>query len=487
MRTGSQYLNRIRKDGRNVYVDGARVEDVTTHPAIQGIATTIAGLYDFAHDPVNGMQFLAPEIGKPANACYLIPRSVADLQHRRQAIAAWAGRTQGLVGRSPDHVGAFLAGFAGATEFFKHPTRPFDQNVARFYKEVLAQDLYVSYVIIPPQVDRSKTAKDWEDKFLQAGVVEEREDGIVIRGSQMLGTGTTVSDYLLCSCIVPLKPGDEDYANTFVVPVNAPGLKLYCRPPYGPGKPSTFDYPLSTRFDETDALVVFDNVFIPWKDVFVYRDVTKVREQFFKTPAHVLGNNQAQIRLTAKMKFLIGLARKIVAVNQIEAIPSVMEKLGELASLAAIVEGMEIASEATCLIDEYNVARPNPRFLYGVMGLQSELYPRAMQAFRELAGGGVLQVPSSFRDLTNAETKDDIERYVRSPGTTATERIKLFKLAWDLMGTEFGGRHLQYEMFYAGAPYIAKANAYRNYGYGEPLGIVERFLSGYALPEEKPQ
>jgi 4-hydroxyphenylacetate 3-monooxygenase len=485
MRTGREYLQALRDD-RSIYVDGAKVGVVTEHDAFRGIANTIAGLYDFAADPANGMQFTPSETGKPANSCFLIPRSADELEKRRLAIASWAERTNGLVGRSPDHVASFLAGFAAAANFFEHAQKPFAANVRRFYREVLEKDLFVSYVIIPPQVDRSKTAKDWEDRFLQAGVVEERADGIVVRGAQMLGTGTTVSDCLLVSCIVPLKAGDEDYANTFVVPVATPGLKLYCRPPYGAGKPSTFDYPLSTRFDETDALVVFDDVFVPWENVFVYRDVVRVREQFFKTPAHVLGNNQAQIRLATKMKFLLGLARQIAAVNQIDAMPGVIEKLGELSSLTAVVEGMELASEKACVIDEYGVARPNPRFLYGVMGLQAELYPRAVQILRELAGGGVLQVPSTYRDLIAAETKDDIARYVRSPGIESTERIKLFKLAWDLIGTEFGGRHLQYEMFYAGAPYVARSNAFRNYPFTEAVAMVQRALSTYALPEAPP-
>jgi 4-hydroxyphenylacetate 3-monooxygenase len=297
----------------------------------------------------------------------------------------------------------------------------------------------------------------------------------------MLGTASAICNYLFVSCIVPLRPGDEDYALSFVLPINTPGLKLYCRPPYAVGKPSSFDYPLSTRFDETDALAVFDDVFVPWENVFVYRDVELVREQFFETPAHVLGNNQAQVRLVSKMKFIIGLARKIAATTRIDTLPSVQEKLGELASLAAIVEGMVLASEAACIIDRNGVARPNPRYLYGAMGLQAELYPRALHLLRELAGAGVIQVPSSYRELVNPETAPDIKRYIRAAGVPAEERIKLFKLAWDVVGSEFGGRHHQYEMFYAGAPYVAKGYAYRNYGYEEAVELVDAFLKTYRL------
>jgi 4-hydroxyphenylacetate 3-monooxygenase len=471
------------RDGRCIYLDGERVRDVPDHPAFRGVVRTIAGLYDAARDPANGMTYPAPDTGEPANAAFMIPRSVDDLRRRRAAIACWARLTNGLVGRGPDHVASFLAGFASHPGFFAAGRPAFGENVSRFYRKALAEDLYVSYVIIPPQVDRSKTAQGQEEAFLQAGVYAERDGGIVVRGAQMLGTAAAISNYLLVSCIVPLKPGDEDYALSLVVPLDAPGLRLYPRRPYAAGQPSAFDYPLSSRFDETDALVVFDDVFVPWEQVFVYRDVERTRAQFFETAAHVLGNTQAQIRLAVKMQFLIGLARKIAAVNRVDTLPTVQETLGDLASLAAIVEGMVLAAEAACAMDANGVARPNPRFLYGAMGLQAELYPRALGLLRQLAGGGVLQVPASYHELLGADTAPDLRRYVRSSGVPAEERVKLFKLAWDLVGSEFGGRHHQYEMFYAGAPYVSKANAFRNYGYDDAVALVDAFMDSYGLPD----
>jgi 4-hydroxyphenylacetate 3-monooxygenase len=480
MRNGQQYLDSLADD-RAVFVHGERVADVRDHAAFRGISRTVAGLYDFAADPANNLQFTPPETGAPANRAFMIPRSLDDLKARRLAITSLAERTQGLLGRGPDHVASFLAGFASAPDVFARARPAFGDNVTRWYRRAMSEDLYFTYVIIPPQVDRSKTAQGQEEAFLQAGVLREQDGGIIIRGAQMLGTASTISNYLFVSCIVPQRPGDEDYALSFVVPIAAAGLRLYCRPPYALGKSSTFDYPLSTRFDETDSLIVFDDVFVPWEDVFVYRDVDLTRSQFFDTPAHALGNTQAQIRLATKLKFLIGIARKIAATNRIDGLPGVQEKLGDLASLAAFVEGMVLAAEATSKPDRNGVQVPNRRFLYAPMGMQAEIYPRALHLLRELAGGGVLQVPSSVDELTNPATRPDIERYVRSTGVPSEERIKLFRLAWDLVGSEFGGRHHQYEMFYAGAPYVAKGYAFRNYGYEEALTLVDSFLEGYGV------
>lgn len=485
MRNGQQYLDSLA-DERTVFVDGERMRDVREHPATRGITRTIAGLYDTAADASNGLSCTAPETGRVANASFMIPRSIADLRTRREAITGWARQTYGFVGRGPDHVASFLAGFASAPELFARGRPQFGDNVMSWYRRLLDEDLYFTYVIIPPQVDRSKTAHGQEEAFLQVGAYHERDDGVVVRGAQMLGTGSAVCNYLFVSCIVPQRPGDEDYALSFVVSANAPGLRLYVRPPYALHKESLYDYPLSTRFDETDALVVFDDVFIPWEQVFVYRDVDLTHGQFFETAAHVLGNTQAQIRLIQKLKFITGVARKVAATNRIDRIPSVQATLADVASLAAMVEGMVLAAEATASIDTFGVARPNPRFLYAPMGLQAETYPRAVHLLRELVGGGVLQVPSSVQELLNAETQADIKRYARSTGVPSEERIKLFRLAWEIIGSEFGGRHQQYEMFHAGAPYVVKGYAFRNYGYAESLALVDEFLAGYDVTTVAP-
>lgn len=479
MRTGADYLASI-KGPRRIYLDGEPVEDVTSHPAFQPIANTVAELYDIAASPESGMTRTDPGSGVTTNKVFVAPRSREELSELRAAITRWAKHTHGWVGRSPDHVGAFLGAFATHPDAFgSHGDHDFAANVAAYHRRVVSENLYVSYAIIPPQVSRATTAHAWEGDLIQAGVAEERPDGIVVRGAQMLATGGAVSDEIFVSCIKPLSPEDADFALGFAVPVGAEGLKLYCRRPYAPAATSSYDYPLSTRYDETDALLVFDDVFIPWERVFVYRDVAGVRRQFFDTGAHVLGNWQAQIRFSVKLQFLAGLARKVAAVNGVDKFPGVVEKLGELASLASVVESAVLAAEYTAEPDEQGIWRPGKRPLYGSMGLQSELYPRVLAILRDLVGGGVLQVPSSVSDLNNPQTRADIDRYVHSPGTPAEERVKLFKLAWDAFGSEFGGRHHQYEMFYAGAPFVVKGYAFRNYGFEEPVADVDAFLAGY--------
>ena len=167
-----------------------------------------------------------------------------------------------------------------------------------------------------------------------------------MRGAQMLGTGAVMSDYIFVTVILPLKPGDEDYAISCVVPNGAAGLKLYPRRPYALGVSSVFDYPLSSRFDESDALVVFDDVFVPWEDVFIYKNIELTAGQFSVTAAHVLGNTQSHIRSWAKLQFLVGLVKRCMDLSGRSAASEVAAQLGDLATRVSIVEGMILGAEA---------------------------------------------------------------------------------------------------------------------------------------------
>jgi 4-hydroxyphenylacetate 3-monooxygenase len=261
-----------------------------------------------------------------------------------------------------------------------------------------------------------------------------------------------------------------------VIPVNAPGLKVISRRSYSRAATSLFDYPLSRRFDETDSFVVFDNVFVPWENVFIYRNIELARAQWFETPAHVLGNHQAQIRYAAKMRFVMGLAKRITQMNGIENQPAVQGMLGEMGAYAVLHDGLVVAQEEACTIDRNGVAVPGRREHYANQVFQTVHHSTVMNMFRELVGGGVLQVPSSFEDYDNPEIAAHINRYIRSPGSSSLQRVELMKLAWDMIGSEFAGRHQQYEKFFAGAPFIVRSHVYREYDFGRAMGMVDAVL-----------
>jgi 4-hydroxyphenylacetate 3-monooxygenase len=297
----------------------------------------------------------------------------------------------------------------------------------------------------------------------------------------MLGTGAVLSDYVLLSCIVPLRPGDENYAISVAIPVGAPGVKVYSRRSYASAANSVFDYPMSTRFDETDSLLVFDDVFVPWERVFVYRDLDVVSAQWYQTAAHLLGNNQAQIRFATKLDFLTGLALRVAEMNGSAALPPVKGAVGEIAAHAAMVRGLVYAQEQNCRIDAAGVAWPGPAECFANMTLQSEIYPKLLNMVRDLCGGGLIQLPSSAADFGNADIAADLDRYVQSPGVSSQERVKLLKLVWDMVGSEFASRHHQYEMFYAGAPFLVKQRMFGAFDFDRANRLVDTALAGYDI------
>src|SRR6266849_10617853 len=169
MRTGKDYLRSL-DDGRQVFVDGEPVKDVTTHLAFREAARSIARLYDIAAAPEmrERMTFVSPKTGEPVLRAYQIPHSHADLKARRLFSETWAEATFGLMGRTPDHVAGFFAGFAAVPRVFAAGGQKFADNMVRFYEQSRDEHRYISYAIVPPQIDRSKPAHQQRDPTLPA-------------------------------------------------------------------------------------------------------------------------------------------------------------------------------------------------------------------------------------------------------------------------------------------------------------------------------
>jgi 4-hydroxyphenylacetate 3-monooxygenase len=476
-KTGAEHLASLR-DGRAVYIDGAQVADVTTHPSFRNAVRSAAALYDFQARPEN-IERLTFELSvghRRINRCWQKPRDYQELVRRRQALVAWAEQSAGFVGRSPDHVASSLLGQVIGIEVFRRHGEARAKALLDYFDYVSGNDLFLSYVIINPQADRSKAWGE-QDKELVAQLVDEDTAGITVRGAKMLGTSAIMANEILVSNLQPLKPGEEDLALSFAIPMATKGLKILSRKSYEAAATSLFDNPISGRFDENDALVYFDDVKVPWERVFVYRDTDMCRAQFHDTLGHTVQNYQAQIRLSVKIRFLAGVARRLAETIGIAAMPAVREELGWIAAQAAMVEAMVCGMEAAGhMQDGYFV--PDKHFMYAAQVLTQELYPRIVDKIRSLAGGALIMLPSSERDWTDPGLAQIIAKTQRSPVAVPRDRVKFLKLAWDAIGSEFGSRHTQYEMFYAGARYVSCGHSYRTYDWAAATALVDLQLRG---------
>jgi 4-hydroxyphenylacetate 3-monooxygenase len=262
--------------------------------------------------------------------------------------------------------------------------------------------------------------------------------------------------------------------------MNVKGLRVLSRKSYEAHAVSVYDNPLSSRFDENDALIYFDDVKVPWERVFVYRDTDMCRAQFHDTLGHTLQNYQSQIRLSVKITFLAGLARRVTEAIGTTRIPSVVEQLGYLAAQVGMVNAMLSGMEASgSQFGEWYV--PNKHYMYAAQVLTQDLYPRVVQTIRDLAGGALIMLPSSARDFANAELEAIIRKTQRSANMDPEQRVKFLKATWDAIGSEFGSRHTQYEMFYAGARFVTAGHSFRSFDWDHATGLVESLMASYDL------
>ena len=488
IKNAAEHITSLR-DGRSVHIEGERVEDVTTHPAFAQSVATAAGLYDYQADPANAelMTFESPTSGRRVNRAWQMPESYEDLVSRREALVVWAEQHGGFMGRSPDHLASAVTGQLMGLEVFEAYDPARAKAFWDYYVYARDSDLYLTYVIINPQVDRSKAAGDLESDDPMLRIVDEDSTGVTLRGAKMLGTSSIMANEVFVAHLQPLRPDEVDYAISCALPMATRGLEVLSRRSYEARAGSVFDDPLAARYDENDALLYFDDVKVPWDRIFVHRDSDMCRRQFHDTPGHIYQNYQAQIRLTVKLKFLVGLARQITEIIGTVKIPSVVESLGRMAARAAQVESMLWGTEAkgSCW-GKYFV--PDRHAVYAAQTLTQELYPEMITTLRELAGGALIMLPSAAADFANPRLAGIIASVQQSAdGRSERERVKLLKLAWDAVGTEFAGRHVQYEMFYAGAQFVTRGHSFRTYDWEAAGRLVDTIANRYDLDGSLPK
>ncbi|MGE0744542.1 MAG: 4-hydroxyphenylacetate 3-hydroxylase family protein [Rhodospirillales bacterium] len=485
-KTGADHVRSLR-DGREVYVNGERVHDVTTHPAFRNAIATVAALYDYQADPANieRMTFTSPTTGERVSRGWQLPDSLEALQSRRRALTEWAKLHYGFMGRSPDCIASGLSGMRMGYDILAGIDRKRADAVRGYYEFARDNDHFVTYGVVNPQADRSKGASEQGDEFHSVAVVDEDSEGITVRGGKMLGTSAIMANEVFIGNVVPLREGEEKYAVAFCVPIEAKGLKIFSRKSYEQSATSAFDNPLSSRLDENDAVFWMEDVKVPWERVFATRDIKMSRDIFHATPAHTCHNYQSQIRLVVKLQFLLAVARRIAEVNGVIAFPQVRETLGKLAAQATMVEGLLNAME-TCgqPTADGTYYYPSRQYLYAALCVTQTLYNAYVTDIRELAGGGLIMLPSSLEDFASPLIAPYIRKTQRSGITDAEGRVKFFKLAWDALGSEFASRHAQYEMFYVGATFVARGYMYNNYPWAAPAAMLDGALDGYGVDSE---
>jgi 4-hydroxyphenylacetate 3-monooxygenase len=449
--TGAEYLASLR-DGREVYIYGERVDDVTTHPAFRNAARSVARLYDALHDEKRKAVLTCPTdtgSGGLTHKFFRVARSREDVIAQRDAIAAWARMSYGWMGRSPDYKASLMNTLGANHQFYGK----FAENAKRWYRRAQENVLFMNHAIVNPPVDRHRAAEQVKDVFIT--IQKETDAGIYVSGAKVVATSSALTHYnFLGQNAAAMAVNDTDLAVMFIAPMNAPGVKLFCRASYEMmasvmGTP--FDYPLSSRFDENDAIFVFDNAFIPWENVLLHRDIEKIK--IFYQRSGFLNNYQFQgcTRLAVKLDFLVGVLVKALRATGADEFRGNQAMLGEVIAWRNLFWAISDAMAMNPVPWVGDTVLPNAQSGASYRVFAGDAYGRVKEIVDKIIASALIYLPSSAKDFKNPEIDKYLARFVRgSHGIGYKERIKVMKLLWDAVGTEFGGRHELYEMNYAG-------------------------------------
>jgi 4-hydroxyphenylacetate 3-monooxygenase len=448
--TGDEYLESLR-DGREIWIYGERVKDVTTHPAFRNTVRMIARMYDALHDPARKDILTMPTdtgSGGVTHRFYRGSRNVEEMVAARDAIAEWARVSYGWIGRSPDYKAAFLATLGANSSFYE----PFEENARRWYTRVQEEVSFVNHAIVNPPVDRNRPLDDVKDVYMH--VEEETDAGLIVSGAKVVATTSSLThlNFIANNGALPIKT--KPFAFVCMVPTGAPGVKLLCRPSYemtaaAVGTP--YDYPLSSRMDENDSILIFDKVLVPWENVFAYGDIDKVNNFFPRSGFLPRFMFQGCTRLAVKMDFLAGLLLKAVEATGAKEFRGVQAQVGEVLAWRNLFWGLTdaMARATTPWTEGYVLPNLDYGLAYRVMA--STAYPRIKEIIENTLASALIYLPSSALDFKVPELRPYLDLFVRgSNGYTAEQRVKLMKLLWDAIGSEFGGRHELYERNYFG-------------------------------------
>ena len=450
-RTGAEYIANMKENGPEVYLHGKLVKDVTTHPALRGGVETLARMYDMQHDPAirDEMTYVSPTTGDRVGTSFITPRTRDDLDARRTMMRHWARATFGMMGRSPDFMNVSIMAMAAAGDYFAQNRPEFKDNIINYYEHIRENDLVLTHTLHNLRRSRTPGATPQEDSpDIALRVEKETDAGIIVHGARMLATLAPLSEeialYPTGAQQYPAQaPGS--YAFAFAIPNNTPGLRYQCRESFDIGR-SHFDHPLSSRFEELDAVAFFDHVFVPWENVFLLGDVELCNNLGQATNRQVHAGHQVVTKNVAKFEFVLGLATLMTETLGSSSQQQVQQMVAEIIENLEITKACLRAAEADAEIDQWGVMTPAELPLQAARNLFIRMYPRMGEIVHLLGSSSLMALPTQA-DL-EGPLAEEINRYLETDGASAHDRVRLFRLAWDMSCSAFGARQILYERFF---------------------------------------
>jgi 4-hydroxyphenylacetate 3-monooxygenase len=469
---GKEFIERLNKLENEIWFDGKKIEGtISEHPAFKGILKTKASLYDLQNEPAlkKEMTFFLPDNEKPIGLSYMQPKTKEDLKRRRKMMEHWARFTHGMMGRSPDYMNTAVMSFASSSAILRGKENCFPENIQSLYERAMEQDLSFTHTFITPQVNRSQFFFGMPEKPISARVIERNDKGIVIKGARLLATQGGLTDELL----VFSAPLDREEAFAFSIPSNTTGLKFICRESFVGGE-SSFNYPLSSKYEEMDSIVVFDNVLVTWDRVFFHDNIDAAAAFMNQSSFSIFAYHQAVNRQIVKTEFMLGVAQLLVETINVGEYQHIQEKLSEIIIGCETMKALLEKSENDAVLDEWGFMRPSMIPLQVASNIFPKIYPRFSEIIQLIGASGLVSIPTE-KDF-QSEIRADLDQYLQAASKTAEDRVKIFRLAWDLTMSSFGTRQTQYERYFFGDPIRIAGSLYKLYPMEKHVGEIYKFL-----------
>ncbi len=477
-RTGKEYIAGLKDRPREVWIEGERVKDVTTHPGLRNGVQAVAALYDMQHDPAlrEEMTFASPSTGDPVGLSFQIPRTAEDLVRKREMMSHWAWASCGMMGRSPDFMNSIFTAWAGSADYFAQDRPEFKQNVLNYHEFLRENDVTLTHALVNLQRSRTPAAADNLAGEVALTAIKQTDAGLVVRGSRVLATLGPISDEIAIYPVASHRLADDDWKHSFSfsIPCDTPGVKFLCRESFDQGR-SHFDHPLGSRFEEMDTVVFFDDVLVPWERVFLLGDVELCNGYGTGTMSNAHTGYQVLNRCVVKAEFVLGLSDLIVETLGSGSIPHVQEQVAEIITYRDMLRACLRAAEADARPNQWGMMCPamGPiqagRAMFG-----RTLFPRMIEIIQLLSTSSLMALPveADFE----AGIAPEVNRYLATDTANAWDRARLFHLAWDASCSSFSGRQVLYERMFGGNPVRNAMMLFNNYDKEPFRQKVQAFL-----------
>ena len=477
-KTGKEYIDRVDQAQANVWINGKQVTGkISEHEAFKGVMQSQAELYDLQHirEKREYMTYTSPSSGERVGTSFIQPKTKDDLGIRRKMMQEWAVYTGGMMGRSPDYINVGIMAYGAAADMFGMQEAQYKENMIRYYEYCRENDLSLTHTLIQPQVNRGVSASKLNDPYIAARIKEKTDDGVVIKGARLLATQGGITDEIMVFPSTLLKQGEEEnpYAYAFSIPNNTPGLKFICRESFDYGK-SSFDHPLGSRFEEMDTIVVFDDVVVPWDRVFALGNVNICNQAYNESNAVVHMTHQVVSKNIAKTEFVLGILELMAETINISQYQHIQEKISEVIIALETLKAYVAASEANAELDKWGIMTPDFAPLNAARNYFPKIYPRFTEIMQLMGASGLMAIPSE--EDFQSELRPDLDKYLQSANGDAYNRVKLYRLAWDVCMSAFGSRQTLYERFFFGDPVRMASALYSGYDKQKYVDRVKEFL-----------